>query len=123
MLTIEKVLFSLYLHAEGFSGGASGKEPACQCRRHKRYRFSPWVGKIPWRKVCISSPVFLPGEFLGQKSLEGYSPQGCQELDMTEWLSTRTHVYAGRLEVRDVPPVNKVPFLVHKYEHSTPPCH
>ena len=31
-------------------GGASGKEPACQCRRHKRPRFDPWVGKIPWRR-------------------------------------------------------------------------
>ena len=77
-------------------------------------RFNPWVGKIPWRKVCISSPVFLPGEFHGQRSLEGYRPQGCQELDMNKWLNTRTHVYAGRLEVRDVPPINKVPFLVHR---------
>ena len=31
----------------GFQGGASGKEPACQCRRYKRCRFDPWVGKIP----------------------------------------------------------------------------
>ena len=28
-------------------GGTSGKEPACQCRRHKRHRFDPWVRKIP----------------------------------------------------------------------------
>ena len=33
-----------------FPGGASGKELACQCRRCKRPRFDPWVGKIPWRK-------------------------------------------------------------------------
>ena len=32
----------------GFPGGASGKEPACQSRRHKRHGFNPWVGKIPW---------------------------------------------------------------------------
>ena len=32
-------------------GGTSGKEPACQCRRHKSCRFDPWVGKIPWRKA------------------------------------------------------------------------
>ena len=31
----------------GFQGGASGKEPACQCRRRKRCRFDPWVGKTP----------------------------------------------------------------------------
>ena len=46
----------------GFSGGASGKEPACQCRRHKRCRFNPCVGKIPWRKAWQPTPVFLPGE-------------------------------------------------------------
>ena len=31
----------------GFPGGASGKEPTCQCKRHQRYRFDLWVGKIP----------------------------------------------------------------------------
>ena len=31
----------------GFPGGTSGKEPACQCRRHKRHWLDPWVGKIP----------------------------------------------------------------------------
>ena len=36
----------------GFPGGASRKKPACQCRRHKRYGFNPWVGKIPWRWEC-----------------------------------------------------------------------
>ena len=34
-----------------FPGGAHGKESICQCRRHKRHRFDPWVGKIPWRRV------------------------------------------------------------------------
>ena len=33
----------------GFPRGARGKEPICQCRRHKRCGFDPWVGKIPWR--------------------------------------------------------------------------
>ena len=28
----------------------SGKEPACQCRRHQRRRFDPWLGKILWRR-------------------------------------------------------------------------
>ena len=32
--------------------GASGKEPACQCRRCKEHGFNPWVGKIPWRRAC-----------------------------------------------------------------------
>ena len=42
-----------------FPGGASGKEPACQCRRHKRPRFNPWVGKIPWRRTRQPTPVFI----------------------------------------------------------------
>ena len=35
----------------GFPGGTNGKEPACQCRRHKRCGFYPWVTKIPWRRA------------------------------------------------------------------------
>ena len=42
----------------------SGKEPACQCRRHKRDRFDPWIGKIPWRRAwqplqysCLENPM------------------------------------------------------------------
>ena len=37
----------LIIHYLGFPGGASGKESACQCKRHG---FDPWVGKIPWRR-------------------------------------------------------------------------
>ena len=58
-------------------------EPACQCRRHKRHGFDPWVGKIPWRK-WLTTPVFLPGEARGQRSLVGYSLYGHKESDTTE---------------------------------------
>ena len=68
----------------GFPGGASGKEPTCQYRRPKRCRFDPRVGKIPWWRKALPTPVFLPGESLGQRSLAGYSPYGHKELDMTE---------------------------------------
>ena len=47
-------------------------------------RFSPWVGKIPWRRKWQPTVVVLPGESLGQRSLEGYSPWGCWESDTTE---------------------------------------
>ena len=57
----------------GFPGGASGKEPACQCRRS---RFNPWVRKIPWRRKWQPTPVFSPGKSHGQRSLAGYSPRG-----------------------------------------------
>ena len=45
---------------KGFPGGANGKEPTCHCRKHKRCRFDPWVGKIPWRKAWQPTLVFLP---------------------------------------------------------------
>ena len=40
------------------------------------FRFHPWIRTIPWRREWLPSPVFLPGEFDGQKSLVGYSPWG-----------------------------------------------
>ena len=62
------------IYFQGFRGGASDKEPACQCRRHKRPGFNPWVGKMPWRRAWQSILAFLPGESHGQGSLAGYSP-------------------------------------------------
>ena len=59
-----------------FPGGASGKESACHCRRHKRRQFNHWVRKIPWRRKWQPTPAFLPGESLGLRSLLGYSPWG-----------------------------------------------
>ena len=56
-----------------FSGGTSGKESACKCRRHKRCRFNPWVGKIPWRRAWQPTLVSLPRESHGQRSLVAYS--------------------------------------------------
>ena len=44
----------------GFPGGASGKEPTCQGRRHKRCRLDPWVGKIPWIREWQPTTAFLP---------------------------------------------------------------
>ena len=63
---------------------ASGKEPACQCKRRMRLGFNPWVEKIPWRRTWQPTPIFLPGESLGQESLVSYSPWGLKESDMTE---------------------------------------
>ena len=70
----------------GFPGGASGKEPFGQCGRYKRQEFNLWVwlGKIPWRRERQPTLVFLPGEPYGQRSLVGYSQQGCKELGTTE---------------------------------------
>ena len=67
-----------------FPGCASGEEPAYQRRRRKRHRSHPWGRKIPWRRIWQPTPVFLPGESHGQRSLAGYSPQGRKESDTTE---------------------------------------
>ena len=69
-----------------FPGGASGKESTCQCRRHKRCGFSPWVGKIPWSRKWQPTPVSLPGKLHGQRSLVGYIAWGHKE-----WLSDWAH--------------------------------
>ena len=68
----------------GFPGAASSKEPATHAGDIKRCEFDPWMGNIPWRRTWQPTPVFLPGESHGQRSLAGYSPQHCQESDMTE---------------------------------------
>ena len=58
------------------------------CLQFGRPGFNSWVGKIPWRRAWQPTPVLLPGESYGQRSLACYSPWGCKELDMTECLST-----------------------------------
>ena len=57
------------------------------CLQCGRPGFDPWVEKIPWRRKWQPTPVFLPGEFHGQRTLTGYSPWGCKESDTTEQLS------------------------------------
>ena len=57
-----------------FLGGSSGKEPACQCRRHKRFRLDNWVRKLPWRRAWQLTAVFLPEEYHGRCRLEVCSP-------------------------------------------------
>ena len=77
-----------YLTSTGVPGGSVVKESTCRCRRHKRHGFDPWVGKILWSRKWQPTPVFLPGKFHGQRSLEGYKPWGHKELDMTEHTHT-----------------------------------
>ena len=50
-------------------------------------RFNSRERKIPWRREQLPTPVFWPGKVHGQRGLEGYSPWGHKESDITEWLS------------------------------------
>ena len=63
----------------GFPGGPSGEALTC-----RRYEFSPWVRKTPWRRAWQPTPVYLPGESHRQRSLEGYRPWGGKGLDTTD---------------------------------------
>ena len=61
--------FHFHILSLSFPCGTSYKEPACQCRRYKRCGLDPWVRKIPWRRAWQPTPVLLPGESHGQRSL------------------------------------------------------
>ena len=65
----------------GFTGGSDDKRICLPCWRP---RFDPWIGKIPWRRAWQPTPVFLPGESHGPRSLVGYGPWGRQESNRTE---------------------------------------
>ena len=68
----------------GCPSGPAVKE-SLQCRKCS---FEIWVRKIPWSRKWQPTPVFLPGESHGQRSLAGYSPWDCKESDVTQRLST-----------------------------------
>ena len=68
-------------------GKSTGVGCHCLLQQCRRPGFNPWVWKLPWRRKWQPIPVFLPGEFQGQRSLAGYSPWGHKESDMTEWLT------------------------------------
>ena len=77
----------------GFPGGTRGEEPICQCSRHNRHKFDPWVKNIHWRRPWQSTPVFLPEESHGQRSLSSYSPQHRKQSHMTE---ATWHAHKGK---------------------------
>ena len=64
----------VYIWSIADVGGASDKDPSCQCRRCWRCGLDPWVRKIPCRRKWQPTPVFFPGESHGQRSLMDYSP-------------------------------------------------
>ena len=68
----------------GLPRWCNGEESVCPCRRCRRREFDPWVGKFPWRRTWLPTPVFLPRASHGQRSLAGCSPQGRREPDATE---------------------------------------
>ena len=60
--------------------------------------FDPWVKKIAWRRKWQPTPVFLPGESYGWRSLVGYSPRGRKESDTIEQLHFHFQSYKTRIQ-------------------------
>ena len=81
-----------YKLSRGLPRWLSGKESTYQCRWYKRGWFDPWVGKIPWRRKWQHTPVFLPGEPRGQRSLAGYIVHGVAKswAQLSDWARTLT---------------------------------
>ena len=77
---------------EGVPWWLSGKESACQCRRH---RFSPWVGKSPWSRNWQPTPVFLPAKPHGQRGLVGLWSMGLPRV-RHDWATKHQHSNNGK---------------------------
>ena len=91
---LQDLLF-VAIPTRGLPRWLSGKESACQCRRHWRRKFNPSIRKMPWRRKWQATLMFLLGKSQGQGSLVGYSPWGHKESEATE----HVHVHPGRCEV------------------------
>ena len=103
------------------TGGTSGKESASNAGDENRHGFDPWIMKIPWRRSWQPTPVFLPGESPGQRSLVGYSPWGPTESDTTAvtyhactYVHTHTHTHTWN----DNHSFSKIWPSKHVYEHA-----
>ena len=83
----------------GFPGGVSGKDPTCQCRRHKRRGLDPWVKKISWRGAWQPTPVLLPRESHGPRSLAWTTVHGVSKNQT--WLKWRYPGGGGSLQGRE----------------------
>ena len=88
-LVCKRIFFHQYLWYTrdwGLPWWLSGKQFACQCRKCRRRGFDPWVGKIPWKREWLTSPVFLPGKSHEQRTLAGYSSWGAKsQTQLSNW--------------------------------------
>ena len=102
--------FRPFLVLLGFPGGSEVKASACNAGDLGSIPGSdPWVEKIPWRRKWQPTPVFLPGESHGQRSLVGYSLWGHKE----SWVTSLSISLSGSLNWRNAP----------RTEYRSRPCY
>ena len=88
----------------GFPGGTSGKELACQCRRHKRHGFNPWAGKIPWRRAWQPTPVILVWRIPGTEEPGGLESIALQRIEHTTEATSHKHTHTHTYALFTLPP-------------------
>ena len=81
----------------GFPFGASGKEPTCQCRRHKRCEFDRWVGKIPKRRAWKPTQIFLLGNLMYRGPWRSIVNRVTKSQTWLKQLSTHVHAYKNTI--------------------------
>ena len=82
---IDRLYYQCTKNTLNFPSGPDGKESACNVGQ--RPGFEPWVRESPWRREWQLTPMFLPGESLGQRNLAGHSPRGSQRVGCDWWLT------------------------------------
>ena len=83
------LVFLSSMETVGFPGGTRGKEPACQCRRHKRHRFDPWLrkiqGNLPLQYSCL-------GNSMDREAWQATVHRVAKSWMQLKWLSLHTHM-------------------------------
>ena len=106
--------------ALGFPGGSDGKESTCNAGE---LGLIPGVRKTLWRKEWQPTPVFLPGEFHGQRSLAGYMPWGGKESDITEPLTLSLSSDSRSCLLNHYPAGSPFPYRIYLEEKASPLIH
>ena len=73
-------------HLLNFPGGSGNRESTYICLQCRRPEFNPWVGKTPWRREWLPTPVFWPENSMDREAWRVVCPWGCNELDATKQL-------------------------------------
>ena len=76
----------------GSAGGASGREPARQCKWHRSHQFNPWVRKIPWRREWQPTPACLENP-MGRETWCTTVHGATKSQTWLKWLSTHEHIF------------------------------